>query len=57
MAANETWLEDMAKQGYRLVRMTSWSGVFEKTEPFSCRYRMQPLAKKEKAPPPEVMEA
>ena len=57
VAANETWLEDMAKQGYRLVRMTGWSGVFEKTEPFSCRYRMQPLAKKEKAPPPEVMEA
>ena len=55
VAANETWLEDMAKQGYRLVRMTGWSGVFEKTEPF--RYRMQPLAKKEKAPPPEVMEA
>ena len=57
VAANETWLEDMAKQGYRLDRMTGWSGAFEKTEPFSCRYRMQPLAKKEKAPPPEVMEA
>ena len=50
VAANETWLEDMARQGYRLIRMTGWSGVFEKTEPFTCRYRMQPLPKKEKAP-------
>ena len=57
VAANETWLEDMARQGYRLIRMTGWSGVFEKTEPFSCRYRMQPLPKKEKAPPPEMIEA
>ena len=57
VAANETWLEDMARQGYRLIRMTGWSGVFEKTEPFTCRYRMQPLAKKETAPPPEMAEA
>lgn len=54
VAANETWLEDMARQGYRLIRMTGWSGVFEKTEPFTCRYRMQPLSKKEKAPAAEV---
>lgn len=57
VAATETWLEDMAKQGYRLTGMTNWSGVFEKTEPFTCRYRMQPLAKKEKAPPAEMIEA
>ena len=57
VAANETWLEDMAKQGWRLVRMTGWSGVFQETEPFACRYRMQPLAKKEKVPPPEMAEA
>lgn len=57
VAANETWLEDMAKQGYRLIRMTGWSGVFEKTEPFTCRYRMQPLPKKEKAPAGEVTAA
>ena len=57
VAANETWLEDMARQGYRLIRMTGWSGVFEKTEPFPCRYRMQPLPKKEKAPAVEVTEA
>ena len=57
VAANETWLEDMAKQGYRLTGMTGWSGVFERTEPFTCRYRMQPLPKKEKAPAAEVTEA
>lgn len=57
VAANETWLEDMAREGYRLVGMTAWRGVFEKTEPFTCRYRMQPLPKKEAAPPPEVTEA
>lgn len=57
VAANETWLEDMAHQGYRLVGMTGWSGVFEKAEPFTCRYRMQPLSKKEKRPPEEMAEA
>ena len=57
VAANETWLEDMARQGYRLVGMTGWSGVFEKAEPFTCRYRMQPLSKKEKRPPGEMVEA
>ena len=57
VAANETWLEDMAREGYRLIHMTGWSGVFEKTEPFTCRYRMQPLPKKEKAPPQELVEA
>lgn len=57
VAANETWLEDMARQGYRLVGMTGWSGVFEKAEPCACRYRMQPLFKKEKRPPEEMAEA
>lgn len=56
VAANETWLEDMARQGYRLVGMTGWSGVFEKAVPFTCRYRMQPLSKKEKRPPEEMAE-
>lgn len=57
VAATETWLEDMAKQGYRLTGMTNWSGVFEKTEPFLCRYRMQPLLKKEKGPAAEMIES
>lgn len=57
VAANETWLEDMARQGYRLVGMTGWSGIFEEAEPCACRYRMQPLFKKEKRPPEEMVEA
>lgn len=57
VAANETWLEDMARQGYRLVGMTGWSGVFEEAEPCACRYRMQPLSQKEKRPPEEMAEA
>ena len=57
VAATETWREDMAKRGYRLTGMTNWSGVFEKTEPFLCRYRMQPLLKKEKGPAAEMIES
>lgn len=57
VAANETWLEDMAAQGWRLTGFTGWSGVFEKDEPKACRYRMSPLPKKEKAPEPELVEA
>lgn len=57
VAANETWLEDMARQGYRLVGMTGWSGVFEKAEPCACWYRMQPLSQKEKRPLEEMVEA
>lgn len=53
VAANETWLEDMARQGWRLAGFTGWSGVFEKSDPAQCRYRMSPLLKKEKAPDPE----
>lgn len=56
VAANETWLEDMAREGYRLTGFTGWSGIFEKDEPADCRYRMSPLLKKEKAPDPEWAE-
>lgn len=56
VAANETWLEDLARQGWRLTGMTGWSGVFERAEPAVCRYRMQPLSRKEKAPPEDVIE-
>ena len=55
-AANETWLEDMAAKGWRLTGMTGWSGAFERAEPTACRYRMQPLPRKEKAPPEEMAE-
>lgn len=57
VAANETWLEDMARQGYFLVDMTGWEGVFEQAEPRECRYRMSPMRKKEKRPRPELLEA
>lgn len=56
VAANETWLEDIAREGYRLKGFTGWSGVFVKDEPCECRYRMQPRGKKEKAPPVEQVE-
>lgn len=55
-AANETWLEDMAAKGWRLTGMTGWSGAFERAEPTACRYRMQPLPRKEKVPPEEMAE-
>nr|WP_325302875.1 DUF2812 domain-containing protein [uncultured Dysosmobacter sp.] len=56
IAANETWLEDLARQGWRLTGMTGWSGVFQRAEPAVCRYRMQPLSRKEKTPPEDVIE-
>ena len=56
IAANETWLEDLARQGWRLTGMTGWNGVFQRAEPAVCRYRMQPLSRKEKAPPEDVIE-
>lgn len=56
IAANETWLEDLARQGWRLTGMTVWNGVFQRAEPAVCRYRMQPLSRKEKAPPEDVIE-
>ena len=56
VAANETWLEDLARQGWRLTGMTGWNGVFQRAEPAVCRYRMQPLSRKEKAPPEDVIE-
>lgn len=56
VAANETWLEDIAREGYRLKEFTGWSGVFVKDEPCECRYRMQPKLKKEKKPSDEQQE-
>ena len=56
VAANETWLEEMARQGWHLTGMTGWSGVFERGESAARRYRMQPLSRKEKAPPEEMVE-
>ena len=57
VAANETWLEDQSAQGWHLTGFSGWSGLFARGEPKHCRYRMQPLPKKEKAPDPALMEA
>ena len=47
VAANETWLEDQSAQGWHLTGFSGWSGLFARGEPKHCRYRMQPLPKKE----------
>ena len=50
VAAAETWLEDWAAKGYRLVGFRGMNGVFVKDELKTCRYRLEPLARKEKPP-------
>lgn len=57
VAANECWLEDMARQGYHLTDFKRYSGVFEKGEPGHWRYRMQLSAKKETESSPERIAA
>ena len=56
VAANETWLEDQAAQGWHLTGMTGWSGVFEKGKPKICRYRMQPVPQRKQVRPAEMIE-
>ena len=54
---NEAWLEDEASRGLRAVSVTAGGRVeFEHTEPFTCRYRLQPTAGKEAAPPEDQTE-
>ena len=57
VAANECWLEDMAREGYHLTGFKGSSGVFEKGEPGPWHYRMQLSAKNEKEPSPERVAA
>lgn len=57
VAANETWLEDMAREGYHLTGFKGYSGVFEKGAPENWHYRMELLVKKEDEPSPERMAA
>ena len=47
VAANETWLEEKAAQGYHVQRTLGSRVYFEKGEPSLCRYRLQPLTGKE----------
>ena len=57
VAANEAWLEDLARQGYHLTEFKRYSGVFEVGEPGPWRYRMQLSAQKETEPSPERVAA
>lgn len=57
VAAIETWLEDRAAQGYRLIDFRRMNGIFVRDEPTPCRYRLEPLSKKETAPDPDRAEA
>ena len=53
-AANESWLEDQAAQGWHLTGMAGWRGIFQRGEPAQVRYRMQPVGKKKERPAEEV---
>ncbi len=54
---NEAWLEDEAREGLRAVEITRGGRVkFEHTEPFPCRYRLQPTAGREGRPDEEQIE-
>lgn len=57
VAAIESWLEDWAKRGYRLVGFRGMKGEFVWDSPASCRYRLQPMPQKEPRPELEVIEA
>lgn len=55
--SNEAWLEDEARNGLRVVSVTAGGRVkFEHTEPFSCRYRLQPSPKGKGKPPEDQIE-
>lgn len=53
IAANETWLEDLAREGFHLTGFSGTKGVFERGKPAEHRYRMQLAAKKEPEPSEE----
>lgn len=56
VAATETWLEERAAQGYQLVRRVGLSGEFVWAKPCRCRYRLEPLLRREKEPESERRE-
>ena len=54
IAAMETWLEDLAKQGeYIHVLTGGFRAQFTEGEPGSWRYRLEPVRRGEKEPDPE----
>ena len=46
VAANESWLEDMATQGYRLKGMTGWAASLKKQSPFPAGIGCSPCPKR-----------
>ena len=46
VAANETWLEEKAMEGYRVKEVGTFKVYFVKAEPARVRYRIQPMRKK-----------
>ena len=53
VAANETWLEEMAVKGYAIQRIQGTRVYFAEGEAKAVRFRMQPMRKKEEAPDEE----
>ena len=57
VTAVETWLEDLARRGYRPVGFTGIRADLLPDEPRECRFRLQPLQRRKEAPDPERVEA
>ena len=58
VAVMESWLEERDREGYHLLRFSGLYGIFSWERPApDFRYRLQPLLRREKAPPPEMAEA
>ena len=58
VAVMESWLEERDREGYHLLRFRGFYGIFYLDRTASpIRYRLQPLLRKEKSPPPEMAEA
>lgn len=53
----ESWLEERDREGYHLLRFRGLRGIFYQDRSLApSRYRLQPLLRKEKSPPPEMTE-
>lgn len=58
VAVLESWLEERDREGYHLLRFRGLRGIFYQDRSVAPgRYRLQPLLRREKAPPPEMTEA
>lgn len=58
VAVMESWLEERDREGYHLLRFSGLYGIFSWERPApDYRYRLQPLLRKEKSPPPEMAAA